>query len=124
MRALILLPVVLLLAGCGAPPEPEVVKPALQEAADACGMGSQTNGFDIADEGRTVILDNGLTEVSADDIWCMLDELDAPASVQALMESTRALDGRQTDEWDTFTASWTYHPDDGLDVILEDSSDE
>ncbi|WP_269142641.1 hypothetical protein [Georgenia yuyongxinii] len=35
------------------------------------------------------------------------------------MTSTRALDGRQTAEWDGVVATWSFHPDDGLDVILE-----
>ena len=30
----------------------------------------------------------------------------------------RALDGRQTDA--NFEASWTYHPDDGLDVLIRE----
>lgn len=40
----------------------------------------------------------------------------------AQMDSTRALDGMQTAEWDTFEAKWTYHPDDGLDVIITEAS--
>jgi hypothetical protein len=34
------------------------------------------------------------------------------------MEKTRALDGRQTASWSFIEASWTYHPDNGLDVII------
>lgn len=53
------------------------------------------------------------------DIFCVLDELDVPDSVLTRMSSTRALDGRQTGEWDEFSASWGYHPDNGLDVVIE-----
>lgn len=53
------------------------------------------------------------------DIVCVLDELDIPDSVLTRMSSTRALDGRQTGEWDEFSASWGYHPDNGLDVVIE-----
>ena len=38
------------------------------------------------------------------------------------IESTRALDGMQTDEWDDMKARWTYHPDDGLSLTLIDQS--
>ena len=37
---------------------------------------------------------------------------------QAASGSTRALDGRQSATWAQFEASWTYHPDDGLDVLV------
>jgi hypothetical protein len=36
------------------------------------------------------------------------------------MDQTRALDGRQTDAWAAFEASRTYHPDDGLDVLIRE----
>lgn len=35
------------------------------------------------------------------------------------MGATRSLDGRQADDWNGIGASWSYHPDDGLHVILE-----
>jgi hypothetical protein len=35
------------------------------------------------------------------------------------MAATRALDGMQTAESDEATMWWTYHPDDGLQVIIE-----
>jgi hypothetical protein len=36
------------------------------------------------------------------------------------MEQTRALDGRQSETWEDFSASWTYHPDNGLDVLIRE----
>ncbi len=53
-----------------------------------------------------------------DDITCVMDELEAPESVLAQMGSTRALDGMQSATWSTYKATWTYHPDDGLDLII------
>lgn len=41
-----------------------------------------------------------------------------PESVKAHMFATRALDGRQTDTWPGFSASWSYHPDDGMDLVI------
>jgi hypothetical protein len=37
------------------------------------------------------------------------------------MDSTSALNGRQEDSWQEFTASWTYHPDNGIDLIVRTS---
>lgn len=30
-----------------------------------------------------------------------------------------ALEGRQDAEWDNYSASWGYHPDSGLDIVVE-----
>lgn len=49
---------------------------------------------------------------------CVLEALDAPEYVNEQMGSTRPLDGRQSTSWDGYTAEWTYHPDDGLDVLF------
>ena len=51
-------------------------------------------------------------------VSCILREVDTPDAVIAQMESTRALDGRQQAQWGHIQASWTYHPDNGLQVIL------
>ncbi|TDC52740.1 hypothetical protein E1212_07760 [Jiangella ureilytica] len=53
-----------------------------------------------------------------EDVACLLDALEAPRAVIARVDSTRALDGMQDAEWDDLTASWTYHPDDGLSLIV------
>ena len=54
---------------------------------------------------------------------CLVDAAKAPQSTQMKMRETRALDGRQADNWTVdgtrVEASWNYHPDDGLDVIFE-----
>jgi hypothetical protein len=78
-----------------------------------------------ADDGRTLIVDmkgaEDLVGVTIDQIDCVLVELDIPASVTARMDSTRALDGVQTGTWDSYTATWSFHPDTGLDLIIEES---
>ena len=52
------------------------------------------------------------------EVLCVLEELEVPDRVTALMGETRSLDGRQTGDWDDISVSWAYHPDNGLDVIL------
>ena len=27
--------------------------------------------------------------------------------------------GRQTDSWESYEASWSYHPDNGLNIVIE-----
>lgn len=84
---------------------------------------AECSGGEIRDDGDTLVLDMyagsyGVGGAEYEDIMCFLGELDAPASVTTRMESTRALDGMQSWQWDDLEASWTYHPDDGLDIII------
>lgn len=51
-------------------------------------------------------------------IECLMDLTGAPGSVEARMDSTRALDGTQDAEWEDWSAFWTYHPDNGFDVTF------
>lgn len=89
----------------------------LDRAARTCYAGI------VEDEQSTLLLDMkgqdaGSGDSTYDEIECVLEQLDIPASVLEKMGSTRALDGRQEGSWDGITAEWTYHPDDGLDIIL------
>ena len=63
--------------------------------------------------------DWGKADTSA--LACVLAELKTPQAVIAHMDSTNALAGRQEDTWADFTASWTYHPDNGIDLIIRRS---
>jgi hypothetical protein len=78
---------------------------------------------DLGDDGHTVIVDSeGEDSPGGDiaDVYTVLAALDAPESVIAQMGSTRALDGTRDAAWDGMTATWTYHPDDGLNLIITD----
>ena len=46
-------------------------------------------------------------------------ELGIPESVYQRMLHTNALQGRQTATYGKYSVSWTYHPDNGLEVIYE-----
>lgn len=77
----------------------------------------------LADDDHTLVIDMagedyGSGDATIGDMQCVLGELDAPQSVISRMGATRALDGMQTATWGDYEASWTYHPDDGLDMIL------
>jgi len=49
----------------------------------------------------------------------ILDGLGFESNVRRRMGETRALDGRQTAESGHFNVSWTFHPDNGLQVLFE-----
>lgn len=90
----------------------------LVRARDACDAG------EVVDDGRTIVLDMRGEEIfsgdlSYEDVVCVLDELGVPDSVHMKMGATRSVDGRLSDSWGHYEVSWTYHPDDGLDVLVE-----
>jgi hypothetical protein len=77
----------------------------------------------LADHGRTITLDTVGEEDSGvgddiSDVACVLLALKAPTFVVTEIDNTRALDGMQRDHWRGFKASWTYHPDDGLNIVI------
>ncbi len=99
----------------------------LSAAADIChGRFATMGGVRITDDGHTMTIDGQGDETirqasmvaNVEQIACILNELGTPHAVVAKMEGTRALDGMQAAEWGDFSASWTYHPDDGLDLII------
>ncbi len=105
----------LTLSGCAAGPSK------LETVYETCGLGQ---GSSIADEGKTLIVDmmgeDDYTGASYGDVSCVVNDTDLamPDYVVSAIESTRALDGRQSGEWDGFEAQWSYHPDSGLDLVI------
>ncbi|GAA1859118.1 hypothetical protein GCM10009715_03330 [Paeniglutamicibacter psychrophenolicus] len=96
---------------------------AIPSAVETCQV-VDSKGITVMDGGGSIELQTSGksswgTGAPFSDVTCVLDELGSPASIQARMETTRALDGRQTGSWSGFTVSWGYHPDDGLNVIVE-----
>lgn len=95
----------------------------LEDAAEACGQR-----LSVADDGRSISLhvpgedsDIDITTIATlESAVCVLTELEAPSYVVRHIESTRALDGQQTDAWEKFEARWTYHPDPGLQITIRE----
>lgn len=121
--------------GCAgsAAPEPEDTGAADREAERVAALRLEEidDALDVCyilPGDLVTLLDDGasveLSEVSTggptfDQLTCALKQLDAPESVGVKIAQTRALDGRQSDEWGNFAISWTYHPDDGANVLIE-----
>jgi hypothetical protein len=132
--------VVAVLAACGGgddddEAETEAATPdasPIEQAVEDANLRPDDEQFvTVADGGRTLIIDgesadsanrfmpnrvqDGLTIAAS---ARLLSALDMPQSISARMSGTRALDGTQTGEWGDFSATWTYHPDDGLDIVV------
>ncbi|WP_437584269.1 hypothetical protein ACSAGD_03060 [Paramicrobacterium sp. CJ85] len=90
-------------------------------ALDECGLQSSSHAT-IGDDGASLELQTmgeDATGMSFDSFDCVVTELGISDAVMNRIENTRALDGRQEASWDDFTASWTYHPDNGLNMLVE-----
>ncbi|GAA1346967.1 hypothetical protein [Arthrobacter roseus] len=97
----------------------------ITDAVETCGV-EESPGISLGDAGQSITMNTAGDESSgADyaDVVCVLSAIETPDSVSSRMSSTRALDGRQTGEWDGLSASWGYHPDDGLNVVIEMNQD-
>lgn len=107
---------------------PDVEPPEADAIADGTSSDAELDAArwmvyaSLGDEGRSLDLDgagqDSIVGLTVDQIACVLLEVEAPDSVMSRMDGTRALDGMQEAEWSGLSASWTYHPDNGLDVIL------
>lgn len=108
-------------AGIGSAVASATESQALQKAVDACNLAG-TNGVSVGDKGASLTIDtegkDDSSGASLEDMACILEELKVPDSVVAKMDATSAMQGRQTAAWDSVEASWTYHPDSGVKVII------
>jgi hypothetical protein len=92
---------------------------ALGLVAEACGAVGP--GVSVGDGGRSLnIVGAGRFDgPKIEDVACVLAGTGIPDSVVSRIDSTRALDGMQEASWDGYHAFWTYHPDDGLWMVIE-----
>lgn len=77
-------------------------------ASDGSWMEIDTNPYDLDDYSNSTALAK-IKSVNSD--------LGFSSAVYQEMLETRALDGRQTESNGKYTVSWTYHPDDGMEVM-------
>ncbi|MGW4682384.1 hypothetical protein ACWEOS_28295 [Micromonospora taraxaci] len=92
----------------------------LKEARQTCGAGRDDWAM-LGDDGNSLTLRSvgkERTGLKLEQLRCYLTELKVPDAVIAEIEGTRALDGRQSGEWEDMGASWIYHPDNGLQMII------
>jgi hypothetical protein len=90
-----------------------------QKAYDTC---SSPSGITVSDGGKTLIID-GMNEyyigATISDTVCVLNAVELPSYIRSNMETTNSLMGRQSDTFgDKIDVSWSYHPDNGLDIVI------
>lgn len=94
----------------------------LQKAVKSCA--SDYSGYiDVLDDGKTLNIDGEGKESDGSPIKetaCVLYAIPVPSYVISRMDQTRALDGVQREQFDAFDISWSYHPDNGLDIVIHE----
>jgi ABC-type glycerol-3-phosphate transport system substrate-binding protein len=127
--------VAVVLAGCGAGSDATVTTTAappttaVATTTTAVSIGKlirdgndppSTTHVETTNESATITL----SSKPGDMIWMhnVLTRLGFPEGTVEVMEQTRAIDGMQTADGEGATARWTYHPDDGLTVVIQRSA--
>lgn len=91
------------------------------DAAEACSA-SDSRGVTVDSGGRAMYLNGEGEESAGVNVLvqiCILNELNVPDSVFDRISGTTSLMGVQTARWENLEASWTYHPNNGLDISIE-----
>ena len=94
----------------------------INAAVEKCNLTS-SQYVNVMDDGHSLSLDGRSDSSSVDgiefsDTSCVLQQLGIPAYISMLMNHTRALDGMQREEYDVYKIYWSFHPDNGLDIII------
>jgi hypothetical protein len=108
-------------------PTPQTLADLLSKNYKTCNvlLSEASDGVVSGDGGHTVTLQTraqygGSGLASGDEAICLLKMTGMPDSVKTEILHTRALDGMQRDTWGSYKASWTYHPDHGLNVVVSE----
>lgn len=107
-------------------PSPSPTQSTLYAALRACNLSAAAPGFELGDAEMSLVIDTSgeadydeYSQADYLDAECVLDALEIPDATMNLVETTRALDGRQNAEWENLVATWSYHPDAGLNMTLQ-----
>lgn len=90
----------------------------ISTATTICNTGKKV---DLAGDGKSAMIDskNEDDQKGVDAIVCMNMMLSAPDSLASKMSNTTAMAGNQSMSWGSYSATWSFHPKNGLDVIYE-----
>jgi hypothetical protein len=95
----------------------------LEQAFESCALTLSLPYAELGDGGESLIVDgpsdsSSSLEESIGFSACVLGELETPDYVISQMDSTTSLMGLREAEWEGIEASWSYHPDNGFDLVL------
>lgn len=111
-----------LAVGIGAAVSAVSASAAIANAVDECKAKGKA-GISLGDKGSSLTIDTkgekDSTGADFSDAACILKGLHIPDSVVSQMDATTAMQGRQSAAWENIEASWSYHPNSGMNLILK-----
>jgi hypothetical protein len=94
----------------------------LKEAYDGCKRSDTGNTMELTDDGKTIVVDTRSEYGSTAGMNCVLKALGTSESIKAQMDRTTAMMGVQDAESDDLEYSWSYHPDNGVNLVITDGT--
>lgn len=91
----------------------------LESAFDECEQLDVGGTLNLEDDGKTLLVQTASDAGSPVGVQCVFDELQTRTSIISKIGNTTAMMGVQSAEQDDVEYTWTYHPDNGLDLTLE-----
>lgn len=91
---------------------------ALQEAYTGCSTLDGIEYVTVADEGTTLTVDTQNKYGSIDAAACILQAIGTPSAIITAIDSTTGLMGVQTESANGYDYRWSYHPDNGMNIIV------
>ena len=101
---------------------PATAKPPLQVAYGECLGAKGWKTLTLGDEGRSLIIDTGSEYGPIEGLACVLSELGTSQAIVAQMESTTAMMGVQEADDNSLHYQFSYHPDNGVNMVITDES--
>lgn len=95
----------------------------LQVAYEDCTGRDSGDTLSLEDDGATIVVDTRSEYGDSSGMACVLRELDTPGSITAQMDRTTAMMGVQDARSAGIEYSWSYHPDNGVNMVITTAGD-
>ena len=99
--------------------QPTKIKLAFEECSllEGLNVGLDSNGKGLFLDGKG---EEDYSGVSFYKQMCVLEELEMPSTVENKLYNTNSLMGVRSAEWDDISIEWSYHPDSGFNLTINE----
>jgi hypothetical protein len=95
-------------------------EPRLRAAYDTCQSRDAGNTPSLVDEDASIVVDTRSEYGDPAGMDSVLSEIGTPESIPAQVGRTTSMMGVQEADHDGFRRSWSYHPDNGVNMVITD----
>jgi hypothetical protein len=90
----------------------------LSNAYKSCSSTDTAKTLELGDGGNSLIVDTRSKYTSMAGVACILGRLKTPTSITSSIDHTTSLMGERSAESAGLSYSWSYHPDNGLNLVI------